>query len=36
MERSMEKEQLFATVPVGKAIISLAIPTVIAQLIIII
>lgn len=33
MSRSMEKEQLFSSAPVGKAVISLAIPTVIAQLI---
>ena len=30
---AMEKEQLFTTVPVGKAVVSLAVPTVIAQLI---
>lgn len=30
---AMEKEQLFTTFPVGKAVVSLAVPTVIAQLI---
>lgn len=29
----MEKEELFATAPVGKAVVSLAVPTVISQLI---
>ena len=33
MSTSIEKEQLFSSAPVGKAVISLAIPTVIAQLI---
>lgn len=33
MNASMEKEQLFTTLPVSRAVISLAIPTVIAQLI---
>ncbi len=33
MNQSMEKEQLFSSMPVGNAVISLAIPTVIAQLI---
>ncbi len=33
MNNMMEKEQLFSSAPVGKAIISLAVPTVIAQLI---
>lgn len=33
MNTSMEKEQIFSSAPVGKAVISLAIPTVIAQLI---
>lgn len=33
MNAGMEKEELFASVPVGRAIISLAVPTVIAQLI---
>lgn len=33
MNTAMEKEQLFTSVPVGRAIISLAVPTVIAQLI---
>lgn len=33
MNRAPEKERLFTSVPVGKAVISLAVPTVIAQLI---
>lgn len=33
MNAGMEKEELFTSVPVGRAIISLAVPTVIAQLI---
>lgn len=33
MSEKMEKEQLFASAPVGKAVISLALPTVISQLI---
>lgn len=33
MNENLQKEQLFASAPVGKAVISLAIPTVIAQLI---
>lgn len=33
MTRSMDKEQLFTSAPVGRAVLSLALPTVIAQLI---
>lgn len=33
MQGSLEKEQLFTSTPLGKAVISLAVPTVIAQLI---
>lgn len=33
MSKAFEKEQLFTSAPVGKAVISLAVPTVIAQLI---
>lgn len=33
MTQSMEKEQLFTSVPIGRTVISLAVPTVIAQLI---
>lgn len=33
MNRQMQKERMFISVPVGKAVISLAVPTVIAQLI---
>lgn len=33
MSESLKKEQLFTSAPIGKAVISLAVPTVIAQLI---
>lgn len=33
MQGSLEKEQLFTSTPLGKAVISLAVPTVVAQLI---